>query len=66
MAVPSTGEYGVEEGLICSFPVTCGGGEYRVQEGLKLSEAGRHRFEKSVEELRQEKAAVESLGLLGN
>lgn len=66
MAVPSTGEYGVEEGLICSFPVTCGGGEYRVQEGLKLSEAGRRRFEKSVEELRQEKAAVESLGLLGD
>ncbi len=65
MAVPTTGAYGVEPGLICSFPVICSGGDYQIQEGLELDDFSRERFARSVEELRQEKEAVAHLGLLG-
>ncbi|WP_346844303.1 malate dehydrogenase [uncultured Rothia sp.] len=66
MAVPTTGAYGVEKGLICSFPITCQGGEYAIDESQQLSAFARQRFEASVDELRQEKEAVSQLGLLGS
>lgn len=65
MAVPTTGAYGIDPGLISSFPVVCEAGEYRIVEDLELSDAARARIEASVQELRDEKAAVEALGLLG-
>jgi malate dehydrogenase len=34
MAIPSDGSYGVEDGLISSFPVTCAGGRYEIVQGL--------------------------------
>ncbi len=34
MAVPSHGEYSVEEGIISSFPIRCSGGSYEIVEGL--------------------------------
>src|SRR5207248_7053455 len=37
MAVASDGSYGVEEGLISSFPVTCSNGNYEVVQGLEIS-----------------------------
>ncbi|GGH56671.1 malate dehydrogenase [Rothia aerolata] len=64
MAVPSTGAYGVEEGLVCSFPVICEGGEYRIREGLELGEFSKARLRASVEELKAERDTVLSLGLL--
>jgi malate dehydrogenase len=38
MAVPSGGQYGVEEGLISSFPVRCSGGDYTIEQGLEVGE----------------------------
>lgn len=63
-AVVSRGEYGVPEGLVCSFPVTAADGEYRVVEGLEFDAGGRARFEASVAELVAEREAVEALGVL--
>ncbi|MFH8251601.1 malate dehydrogenase [Microbacterium sp. B2969] len=63
-AVVSRGEYGVPEGLVCSFPVTSDGSGYRVVEGLDLDARSRARFDASVAELEAERTAVRELGLL--
>ncbi|QIS20834.1 malate dehydrogenase [Nocardia terpenica] len=62
MAVPSDGSYGVPEGLISSFPVTCADGEYTVVPGLAIDEFSRERIDLSVAELRSERDAVIDLG----
>jgi malate dehydrogenase len=64
MAIPSDGSYGVQEGLISSFPVTCSGGEYKIVQGLELSEFSRTRVDASVSELSEEREAVRELGLI--
>ena len=63
-AVVSRGEYGVPEGLVCSFPVTSDGSGYRVVEGLDLDARARARFAASVAELVAERDAVAGLGVL--
>ncbi|MGP3966918.1 malate dehydrogenase [Streptomyces sp. 6N223] len=64
MAVPSDGSYGVPEGLISSFPVTCSGGEYAIVQGLEINDFSRTRIDASVKELQDERDAVRSLGLI--
>jgi malate dehydrogenase len=64
MAIPSDGSYGVPEGLISSFPVTCSGGEYSVVQGLELDGFSRGRIDASVAELAEERDAVKELGLI--
>lgn len=64
MAVPSPGAYGVEEGLISSFPVTCKDGEWTIVEGLDINEFSRQRIDASVEELKAERDTVKQLGLI--
>ena len=64
MAIPSDGSYGVQEGLISSFPVTCSGGEYKIVQGLEISEFSRTRIDASVSELADERQAVRELGLI--
>jgi malate dehydrogenase len=61
MAIPSRGDYGVEEGVIYSFPVTTRGGEIEVVRGLERSDAVVRRMKASDEELREERAAVQHL-----
>ncbi len=64
MAIPSDGSYGVPEGLICGFPVTSRGGEWKIVEGLELDPFSRERIDASASELGEERAAVAELGLL--
>jgi malate dehydrogenase len=64
MAIPSDGSYGVSEGLISSFPVTCSGGEYSVVQGLDIDDFSRARIDASVAELAEERDAVRELGLI--
>ena len=64
MAVPSDGSYGVAEGLICSFPVTCEAGSYTVLQGLDVDDFSRTRIDVSVAELAEERATVRELGLV--
>src|SRR3954462_10364690 len=63
MAVVSDGSYDVEEGLISSFPVRCGGGEYEIVEDLEVGDFARERIDRTVNELREERDAVSQLGL---
>lgn len=62
--VVSHGEYGVPEGLISSFPVRAVDGEWRIVEGLEVSEWARSRIDASVAELTEEREAVRALGML--
>jgi malate dehydrogenase len=64
MAIPSDGSYGVAEGLISSFPVTCSGGRYEVVQGLDLGDFSRERIDLSVGELSEERDTVVELGLI--
>jgi malate dehydrogenase len=63
MAIPSDGAYGVAEGLISSFPVTCSGGSYEVVTGLEINEFSRSRIEATANELEEERQAVKQLNL---
>jgi malate dehydrogenase len=64
MAIPSDGSYGVAEGVISSFPVTCSGGAYEVVTGLDLDDFSKSRIESTVKELEEERDAVRELGLV--
>ena len=64
MAVPSTGAYGIAEGVIAGHPCRCKDGEYEIVEGLEVPEFSRERIDKTVEELNSERAAVAELGLI--
>ena len=64
VALPSPGVYGVDEGLVCSFPCRSVGGQWQIVDGLDISEFSRSRIDASVAELRSERDAVTALGLL--
>src|SRR6056297_663395 len=61
MAVPSDGSYGIEPGIIYSFPCSCENGEWSIVQGLEINEFSRERMDATDRELREERAAVESL-----
>jgi malate dehydrogenase len=61
MGIHSDGSYGVEEGLIYSFPVICEGSNYEIVQGLKISEVSQTLMDKSEAELKEERDAVASL-----
>lgn len=64
LAVCSKGQYGVDAGLMFSFPCRVEAGKVIVQEGWSHNEFGREKFAKTLEELRGERDAVKSLGLI--
>jgi malate dehydrogenase len=61
MAIPSDGSYGIEPGVIYSYPVRCAGGKYEIVQGLEVDEFSRTRMDATEEELREERSAIESL-----
>lgn len=64
MAIPSDGSYGVAEGLIYSFPVTCKDGQYTIVQGLEIDEFSRAKMKATEAELEEERADVRKLGLI--
>ncbi len=61
MAVPADGSYGIQEGVIYSYPVTCKQGEYQIVQGLAIDEFSRKRMQLSEDELREEREGVKTL-----
>ena len=61
MAVYSDGSYGVEEGLIYSFPCRCAGGEWTIVTGLEISEYSQSKMSATEAELAEERDAVKDL-----
>ena len=60
----STGEYGVDPGLIFSFPSRTENGVSRIVEGIAHDEFGSKKLRDTLEELRRERDAVKELGLV--
>ena len=54
MGVISDGSYGVPEGLVYSFPVTCTGGKWQIVQGLSIDERSRKLMDESAKELTEE------------
>ena len=63
MSIPSDGSYGIPEGVIYSYPVTCSNGQYEIVQGLTITEQDRKFMQVSLDELHEERAVV--AGLLG-
>lgn len=61
MAIPADGSYGIEPGIVYSFPVRCRGGEYEIVQGLEISAFSRDRMDMTEKELREERSAIEEL-----
>jgi malate dehydrogenase len=61
MAVYSDGSYGIEKGLIYSFPVTCAGGDWSIAQGRDVNGFSREKMLATEKELREERDAVAHL-----
>ena len=61
MGVASDGSYGIAEGVVYSYPVTCQGGEYSIVQGLAIDDFSRERMTATDAELREERADVADL-----
>lgn len=61
MAVPADGSYGISEGVIYSYPVTCRNGEYQIVKGLEIDAFSRERMQATERELREEREGVKEL-----
>ena len=61
MGVYSDGSYGVAEGLIYSFPVTCSGGDWRVVQGVEVNAFSQEKMDATETELTEERDAVAHL-----
>ena len=61
MGIPADGSYGIEPGIIYSYPVRCSGGDYEIVQGLDINDFSRERMIQTEAELREERAAIEEL-----
>lgn len=61
MGVYSDGSYGIEEGLIYSFPCVCKNGDWEIVQGLDINEFSQARMKATEDELKEERDAVQSL-----
>jgi malate dehydrogenase len=62
--VVSDGSYGIPEGLVAGFPVVSRNGQHEIVRGLEIDEFGRHRIDRSVTELLEERDLVIKSGLV--
>jgi malate dehydrogenase len=61
MGIPSDGSYGIAEGVIYGYPVTCKGGQYQIVKGIEISEFSRGRMNATLKELHEEREGVKHL-----
>jgi malate dehydrogenase len=61
MGIPSDGSYGIPEGVIYSYPVTCKGGAYSIVQGLEINDFSREKMAATHRELLEERDGVKDL-----
>ncbi|KEZ79287.1 malate dehydrogenase [Salinisphaera hydrothermalis] len=61
MGIPADGSYGIEPGIMYSFPVTCDNGEFKIVQDLEINDFARERMQATEDELRSEREAVAHL-----
>jgi len=61
MSIPADGSYGIGEGIIYSYPVTCRNGQYQIVQDLEIDAFSRGRMAATEAELREERDGVKDL-----
>ena len=61
MGIPADGSYGIGDGVIYSYPVTCRDGQYQIVQGLSVDEFSRGKLNATEAELREERDGVREL-----
>jgi malate dehydrogenase len=61
MGIPADGSYGIPEGVLYGYPVTCKGGKYEIVKGLEVSDFSRARMQTTLKELHEERDAIRHL-----
>jgi len=61
MGIPSDGSYGIAEGVLYGYPVTCRSGEYQIVKSIEISDFGRKRMEATLKELHEERDGIRHL-----
>lgn len=61
MGVYSDGSYGIDAGLIYSFPCVCKDGDWQIVQGLEISDFSREKMKATEKELAEERDAVKHL-----
>ena len=61
VCICSDGSYGIEKGLICSFPVRSDGKKLEVVQGLPVNDFSRSKIDATVNELKEERSLVSEL-----
>ena len=61
MGIPSDGSYGIPEGVLYGYPVTCKGGQYKIVKGLDVSDFSRSRMSATLKELHEERDSIRHL-----
>jgi len=61
MGIPADGSYGIAEGVLYGYPVTCQGGQYRIVKGIEISDFSRQRMDVTLKELHEERDGIKHL-----
>jgi malate dehydrogenase len=61
MGIPAEGSYGIPEGVIYGYPVTCKGGRYEIVKGIAISDFSRGRMQATLQELHEERDSIKHL-----
>ena len=61
MGIPSEGSYGIPEGVLYGYPVTCRNGQVQIVKGIEISEFSRKRMDATLKELHEERDGIRHL-----
>jgi malate dehydrogenase len=61
MGIPSDGSYGIQEGVLYGYPVTCRNGAYQIVKGIEVNDFSRKRMNATLQELHEERDGVKHL-----
>ncbi|MFN7086566.1 MAG: malate dehydrogenase [Burkholderiales bacterium] len=61
MGIPADGSYGIAEGVVYGYPVTCKNGHYEIVKGLDISDFSRTRMQATLKELHEERDSIKQL-----
>jgi len=61
MGIPSDGSFGIPEGVLYGYPVTCKGGKFEIVKGIEVSDFSRKRMDATLKELHEERDGVKHL-----
>src|SRR5205085_6918350 len=61
MGIASDGSYGIAEGVLYGYPVTCSKGDYQIVKNIDISDFSRARMQATLKELHEERDSIKQL-----